>query len=454
MSLDKLRETLAPLVLALKDSINHRDLAELCARLGLPAPLPEGAASKWDRLKASFDAAEDADLPRIAERYIEHRRPLPSIRNEVQEILWSMDASVPVPRKFRHEVSRSLDVHELYVNQQRFDELLESLFVLTNEWNLWGAGPTELRQGIDRHVYRNPGDWDVETLFDKLGAFDCSDRRFVRLLEGLASPEVRPDEAAQRAFVEKMNSVLNGCGAELREAGTDGGYPTFTVVSLGTNAGRPKNLIFASQIKPDLRFRDAVSNNVEVVTNADKVLIYDPPIGADGLRWAELQSWWADREKIMEPDQAKRTLYRRLQSCLPDSSPPQRFLFDTFFGAFREAIPRLPALLPEVWLHWDPKTVAERGVAALARHRMDFLLLLPGSVRVVLEVDGKTHYADDDGHAAPGRYATMAKADRELKLSGYELYRFGAVELSGNDGRELLREFFTRLFKRHGVVVP
>jgi hypothetical protein len=66
---------------------------------------------------------------------------------------------------------------------------------------------------------------------------------------------------------------------------------------------------------------------------------------------------------------------------------------------------------------------------------MDFLLLLPGGVRVVLEVDGKTHYADDDGHAAPGRYATMVKADRELKLSGYELYRFGAVELSGNDGR-------------------
>jgi hypothetical protein len=148
--------------------------------------------------------------------------------------------------------------------------------------------------------------------------------------EGLASPEIRPDEAAQRAFVEKMNSVLNGCGAELRETGTDGGYPTFTLVSLGTNAGRPKNLIFASQIKPDLRFRDAVSNNVEVVTNADEVLIYDRPLGADGLRWAELQSWWADREKIMEPEQAKRALYRRLQSCLPDSSPPQRFLFDTF----------------------------------------------------------------------------------------------------------------------------
>ncbi|MFB7225150.1 hypothetical protein [Streptomyces sp. NPDC056227] len=29
-----------------------------------------------------------------------------------------------------------------------------------------------------------------------------------------------------------------------------------------------------------------------------------------------------------------------------------------------------PALLPEVWLHWDPKTVEERGPEALLRSRM------------------------------------------------------------------------------------
>ena len=45
---------------------------------------------------------------------------------------------------------------------------------------------------------------------------------------------------------------------------------------------------------------------------------------------------------------------------------------------FGEAIPDLPALLPEVWLHWDPQTVSERGREALLRFRMDFLLLLPG----------------------------------------------------------------------------
>ena len=57
-------------------------------------------------------------------------------------------------------------------------------------------------------------------------------------------------------------------------------------------------------------------------------------------------------------------------------------------------MPDLPALLPEVWLHWDPKTVAERGPNALLRFRMDFLLLLPAGARIVVEVDGKYHYAD------------------------------------------------------------
>lgn len=35
----------------------------------------------------------------------------------------------------------------------------------------------------------------------------------------------------------------------------------------------PKNLIFASPVKPDLRLSSALDNDVEVVSGADKVLI-------------------------------------------------------------------------------------------------------------------------------------------------------------------------------------
>jgi very-short-patch-repair endonuclease len=246
---------------------------------------------------------------------------------------------------------------------------------------------------------------------------------------------------------------------ELREAGVDGGYPVFAVVLLHKPArGGPKNLIFASPEKPDLRFRDALDNDIEIVTNADKVLVYDRPIGSNGLLWSDLQRWWSETKGISDAKQAKATLYNRLKNSLPqEDSPPQSLLFRSYFEGFGGAIPQLPALLPEVWLHWDPKTVQARGKDALLRFRMDFLLLLPHGVRVVIEVDGKHHYADSNGVADVQRYAQTMVADRELKLAGYEVFRFGAAELQASTAAAKdtaaanVKTFFLALFKRYGI---
>jgi len=83
---------------------------------------------------------------------------------------------------------------------------------------------------------------------------------------------------------------------------------------------------------------------------------------------------------------------------------------------------------------------------------MDFLMLLPNSVRVVVEVDGKHHYADNNGAASPHAYAAMMAADRDLRLAGYDVYRFGAYELGGEVG--VVADFFERLFTLHRVDVP
>ncbi|MFI5297566.1 MAG: DUF559 domain-containing protein [Polyangiales bacterium] len=207
-------------------------------------------------------------------------------------------------------------------------------------------------------------------------------------------------------------------------------------------------------MKPDLRFRDAVNNDIEIVTGADQVLVYDRPIGANGLRWRDLQEWWAERDGCPSPKLAKDCLYRRLRSSLPHSSPPQRFFFRQFFETFGSAVHELPALLPEVWLHWDPKTVRERGADALGRFRMDFLMLLPFGARVVIEVDGAQHYGDDEQRASPSRYASMMAADRELRFAGYEVFRFGAAELDGSDRAKLdVKEFFEALFRQYNVAV-
>jgi len=127
-------------------------------------------------------------------------------------------------------------------------------------------------------------------------------------------------------------------------------------------------------------------------------------------------------------------------------------LYELYHEIYSSAVQDLPALLPEVWLHWDPKTVRERRPKALLRFRMDFLLLLPLGQRVVLEVDGSQHSTSSDGRPDGTKYAANMRGDRDLKLSGYEVFRFGATELQDRErAHALLQRFFADLFRRFQV---
>jgi very-short-patch-repair endonuclease len=84
---------------------------------------------------------------------------------------------------------------------------------------------------------------------------------------------------------------------------------------------------------------------------------------------------------------------------------------------------------------------------------MDFLLLFSEAIRVVIEVDGVQHYSDN-GRPSPALYAEMVAADRQLRLAGYEVFRFGGAELQGDAGKAIVVEFFRALLKQHGVAAP
>lgn len=220
--------------------------------------------------------------------------------------------------------------------------------------------------------------------------------------------------------------------------------------------GELKNIIFAAiGAKPQIVLRDALNNDVEIVDGADRCLVYDAPLPEDGLTWRELVHWWARQANVVVTDANERdvalALFDRLSSSV--GNEPERLMLRTYGALYREHGFDLPALLPQVHLHYDPYSAQQLGGRPrLFRQRMDFLLLLPRRVRVVLELDGKQHYSLESGLASPLNYAAMVREDRDLRLAGYEVYRFGGHEfVDEQDPTAMLRAFYSNLLTRHGV---
>ncbi|MFF6844752.1 hypothetical protein ACFY8X_39190 [Streptomyces tanashiensis] len=205
--------------------------------------------------------------------------------------------------------------------------------------------------------------------------------------------------------------------------------------------------VFAADgAKPKSVLRDAVNNDVEIVSNADNCLVFTEPLSPYGLTWGEMVPWWAGRQQAAPNDRrTAHALYARLAASL--DSEPERLLFPTYcarYGAARGD--ELPVLIPQVYLHYDPSTRRTPGhTSALARQRMDFLLLTPDRSRIVIEVDGVQHYADATGKASPGLYSEMVAEDRRLRLMGYDIYGFGGHELAGPDASTMLHSFLGEL---------
>ncbi len=220
----------------------------------------------------------------------------------------------------------------------------------------------------------------------------------------------------------------------------------------GGVASPAKNLIFvANGPKPELVLRDAVSNQIEITKNGRYCLVFDQAIPAEGLTYQRLIGWWREREGLqrLEDRAVGLQLHARLAESLADN-PAERVIFDVYDRRYKQDGFTILALIPQVYLHYDPYTRAARGAegSPLARQRMDFLLLFSDRQRVVIEVDGRQHYADDQGRADTTLYAQMVAEDRRLRLAGYEVYRFGGQELLRTEATTMVSTFFDDLQQR------
>jgi very-short-patch-repair endonuclease len=336
-------------------------------------------------------------------------------------------------------VSGKLDLTEFLSRVWPLKEMSSSDSRLTSaEGDIW------------QHMINND-DWSTEYLFRYLGLHTASDSLVCRFLEASVHPVVREGDEQER-LVAQLNEFLTPDGYRLLEGPAVSGRPTYQVrPSRPGVRGATKNLIFASSgPKPELVLLDALNNDVQITANAQYCLVFEERIPTDGLRWAQLLHWW----EVLHPNDgatSARNLYKRLRLSL--ASEPEHVLFKTYYKTFQRSLgPRMPALIPQVYLHFDPMTQRQRKAPGpLARQRMDFLLLLSPSDRIVLEVDGQQHYAKD-GRPSPDTYAELTSEDRRLKLAGYEVFRFGASELTSATSQATVANFFRSLFEKYGVI--
>ncbi|WP_432844224.1 tetratricopeptide repeat protein [Dactylosporangium sp. CA-092794] len=252
---------------------------------------------------------------------------------------------------------------------------------------------------------------------DKRFGLAEGDRPLLRFLVEMLHPDVRHDLGEVHDLLAFFNIDLAVDGYEIVQVDAISGAPIFDWQRIGQGVrGTMKNLIFAAVgPKPEIVLADAVNNDLRIVRHEEHCLVYDRPLSADGLTWRDLTTWWAARDGTMEAPtvEVERSLYRRLQQSLDGNGAELRVL-SAYAERYVRLGPDIPALIPQVYLHYDPYNRSRHPAPARVLHprRMDFLLLLPHRVRVVIECDGKQHYAHDDGRVAPDRYAAYATALR------------------------------------------
>lgn len=468
--LDTLREQIAQAIAAAK----AYEVPDACVRMGIQQAVAEGDAqeafsSKRLYVRRRILSWSEADLLDLATRVL-REYPSEDLADTVSET--TIHAEHRVSALVRRDVLKALNpLASLFGELPLIDSLREVFGVSVIQDDATGLlGRTSLHGQIVQHCLRND-DWSHEELLTQCGALTCSQTRFFALLTKLLHPMTRRD-AEQAELATAIGAILRRDGFTVRQASVESGYAIYGVVRAQAGvAGAMKNLIFASiGEKPELVFRDAVNNDVEIVKHADKVLVFDRPLPSSGLLlWKDLRDWYAELQGISDPGIAKEQLFRRLrQTVLGAHSAGEFAVFQGYYERFGGSLgDRLPALIPQVYLHYDPYTRRQRGDEQfLARQRMDFLLMLEQGVRIVIEVDGRHHYAVPDPLASDRfvanaqRYAEMVAEDRRLRLMGYEVYRFGGHEFLdvdleqrkvGPHAQECVAEFFDRLLARHCV---
>lgn len=350
----------------------------------------------------------------------------------------------------RRKLAEYLGMSPNFEGNLTLDELLSGIWNLDEPFDdgeMFAFSIASIWDYIMQHVIRNDDISYKDMLLNILSFKYISDNSVIKFLEKMVNPETRIGEE-QEQYVKGINEIISADGFELAVSGKTSNELIYKVYRKNNVCGNMKNLVFAPLgKKPDIVIDDAIGNELKIVGDTNNCLLYNFEPNSDGLSWKTLVRWWEPRavNKNVQQD-----LFTRLLNSL--DSQPEKDFFIHYYKIYEERND-FPALIPQVYLHYDPHAKIWRGSGIVYTHqRMDFLMLLPNGIRIVIEIDGKQHYSEGD-KSSPKLYAEMVTDTRELQLKGYEVYRFGGYEFMNiTESKRMIQEFFEKLFKKYFIL--
>ncbi|PFZ90015.1 hypothetical protein [Bacillus wiedmannii] len=190
----------------------------------------------------------------------------------------------------------------------------------------------------------------------------------------------------------------------------------------------------------NLLIRNISTGELEVhPAKDDAYLVYHDKIPTEGLTWKRLYAWWENQRPTHNKPEDLMDIMKKV--C---NGAENRFL-ETYLHLYDDD--RYPAILPQVMIAYSP-ILSKGDLKSLKidpnhRYTMDFKVIPNKNTKILIEIDGKEHYSkliNKQYIAAPSLYAAQVKEDRELKLKGYSIFRFGGFEVMKGKEKELSKE--------------
>lgn len=221
---------------------------------------------------------------------------------------------------------------------------------------------------IERH-YDCYNDWNINRLFfSEMHLLEVSDALFIKFCEEYLNPIYNRKERVEKddgdwIIVDRtlqceriINNELGRVDLEVELSISENGLSVHKIKNKVQYPSEDiKNIIFAANAKkPDIVIDNALENSVKIIDVGD-ALVYSDGIPEDGITWRRLVNWY----KQYEANETQKALARKLVSSL--DSKPEKLFFKTYIEYILKEDRDLPALIPQVYLYYDPKTKDVRG---------------------------------------------------------------------------------------------